>query len=67
MSLWESRAASRSTKAATDRAVRAAAQREPLGRRTAVYGIDHRLSHLDRIAFHRECTGCASLIVRVHL
>ena len=33
----------------TDRGVRAAAQCEPLGRRTAVQGIDHRLSHLNRI------------------
>jgi hypothetical protein len=41
----------------TDRGVRAAAQRESLGRRTAVDGIDHRLSHLDRIALHIERAG----------
>ena len=57
MSFWESRAASRSTKAARIEVYVPLPSASPLGRRTAVHGIDHRLSHLDRIALDNERTG----------
>jgi hypothetical protein len=41
----------------TDVGIGVAAQRKPLGGGTAVYRIDHQLSHLDGIALHRKRTG----------
>jgi hypothetical protein len=61
MSFWESRVASRSTKAARIEACRCPARAAWAHRTavhgTAVHGIDHRLSHLARIALHIERTG----------